>query len=244
MAWWHDWFDAHYLRFAVGLSNERTEREVSGIEGLLALPSGSQILDVACGHGRHAIPLAKRGYKTLGIDVLPWAIEQARRAASEIETAEFRVEDMRDLNAYEEFDGAIFINTTLGAFDDPSDDLTALRNVWNALRVGSPLVLDCRHRDIIVRKCPPKAEFWEIDGAIVMEKWTFDPVASIRRGQISWIEGNQLFKKTPTQSRYYTITQLKDLVTAAGFHVEGLYGGFFREDVSLDSNVVMLLRKS
>ena len=43
MEWWHNWFDAHYLKFAVGLSNERTEREVSGIEGLLALPSGSQI---------------------------------------------------------------------------------------------------------------------------------------------------------------------------------------------------------
>ncbi len=243
MEWWNDWFDDRYLRFAVGLTNERTEREVVGIDELLALPSGSRILDVACGHGRHAIPLANRGYNVTGIDVLPWAIDQARHASAGTKSVDFRVQDMRTLDEREVYDGAIFINTTLGAFEDPSDDLTVLHNIRNALRMGGPLILDCRHRDSIVRQCPPKPDFWEINGAIVRETWTFDPVMAIREGQISWLEDNQLFSKPPTRSRYYTIPQLRDLVVEVGFAVEGLYGGFSREEISLDAHLIMLLRK-
>src|SRR5437762_2029352 len=68
--WYASFFGEEYFHiYGSMLSDERTAREVEGIGKLLALPPGSQILDLACGHGRHAIPLAERGYRVTGQDL-------------------------------------------------------------------------------------------------------------------------------------------------------------------------------
>jgi len=89
----------------------------------------------------------------------------ARTAAlSQDLDVEFRQEDMRHFHAHEEFYGGIFVDTTLGAFDNPDDDAVVLHNIWSALKPGAPFIVDCRHRDAIVRKCPPIDQFWNRDG--------------------------------------------------------------------------------
>src|SRR5436190_22869654 len=45
------------------------------------LPSGcSEIVDVGCGTGRHAIELARLGLRVQGIDIVPEAIDAARQS--------------------------------------------------------------------------------------------------------------------------------------------------------------------
>ena len=45
------------------------------------LEEGARVLDVACGSGRNLVALAKRGARACGIDLLPDALERARRLA-------------------------------------------------------------------------------------------------------------------------------------------------------------------
>jgi SAM-dependent methyltransferase len=47
------------------------------------LPAGGDALDVACGHGRHALWLAGRGFRTLAVDRDAGAVEMVRRAAAD-----------------------------------------------------------------------------------------------------------------------------------------------------------------
>lgn len=50
----------------------------------LDIPPGAQVLDVACGTGNTAIPLARRGARVTGVDIAPNLLAQAReRAAAE-----------------------------------------------------------------------------------------------------------------------------------------------------------------
>jgi SAM-dependent methyltransferase len=50
----------------------------------LAIPAGSRVLDVACGTGNLAVPLARSGCIVTGLDIAPNLLEQARdRAKSE-----------------------------------------------------------------------------------------------------------------------------------------------------------------
>jgi len=45
------------------------------------LPPAGRILDVGCGYGRLAIPLAERGYDVTGLDISPNLLRAARREA-------------------------------------------------------------------------------------------------------------------------------------------------------------------
>ncbi len=72
----HEWpvafFDDDYLRiYRAMISPEMTASEVDFLEAAMALPAGGEVLDVACGYGRHAIGLARRGYRVTGVDFNP-----------------------------------------------------------------------------------------------------------------------------------------------------------------------------
>ena len=47
----------------------------------LAIPAGFRVLDVACGTGNLAIPLARSGCIVTGLDIAPNLLEQARERA-------------------------------------------------------------------------------------------------------------------------------------------------------------------
>jgi SAM-dependent methyltransferase len=64
-------------------------KEVTGAEIDLitnSCPIPAKVLDVGCGTGRHAIPLAKLGYKVTGIDSSALMLEQLKAKNPQIET--------------------------------------------------------------------------------------------------------------------------------------------------------------
>ena len=70
---------------------------------------GEEVIDVGCGTGEHAILFASRGYRALGVDSAPLAIEKARAKASQRGSkAEFLVADALRLSELDRrFDAAI-----------------------------------------------------------------------------------------------------------------------------------------
>jgi SAM-dependent methyltransferase len=61
---------------------KNTERAAEGFVSRLNVPSGSRVLDIACGSGNLAIPLARGGADVTGVDIAPNLLEQARARAS------------------------------------------------------------------------------------------------------------------------------------------------------------------
>src|SRR3954453_4518506 len=109
--WYQAFFGEDYLRiYGPFLSPERTEQEVEGIVKLFALPSGSTILDLCCGHGRHAIPLAQRGYHVTGQDLSAVFFQRARAdAVARHLQVRWVHSDMRTIPFENEFDAIINI---------------------------------------------------------------------------------------------------------------------------------------
>jgi ubiquinone/menaquinone biosynthesis C-methylase UbiE len=80
--WYVKLFDEDYLRYyTAGLTPELTHKEVDFILARLALEPGAKILDLCCGHGRHAIELARRGLTVTGQDLSAAALARARENA-------------------------------------------------------------------------------------------------------------------------------------------------------------------
>src|SRR2546429_3597127 len=109
--WYKTFFGEDYLHiYEPVLTPERTQREVDGIVNLLALPQGSSILDLCCGHGRHAIPLARHGYKVTGQDLSEVFLREAEKEAlAKGVHVDWLHGDMRNIPFENEFDAVINI---------------------------------------------------------------------------------------------------------------------------------------
>jgi SAM-dependent methyltransferase len=108
----------------------------------LNLSKGSAVLDVACGTGRHARRLARRGALVTGIDATPAYVAQAKRAARGQAGVEFKRADMRELPFAEAFDAAYCVWTSFGYFRTADEDLRVLRAMAKAVKPGGLVLVD------------------------------------------------------------------------------------------------------
>lgn len=111
------------------------EAFVDGLE----IPAGARVLDIACGTGNTAIPLAKRGTVVTGVDIAPNLLAQAReRAAAEHLAIDFDEGDAEDLPYPDgSFDAVI---TMFGAMFAPRPQLVA-SEIARVLKSGGLLAM-------------------------------------------------------------------------------------------------------
>lgn len=85
---------------------------------VLGLPFSGSVLDAGCGSGEHALWIAARGLRVVGVDVAPTAISRAReKAAARGLSVDFRVQDALHLERLgERFDTVLDVGL-FHAFD-------------------------------------------------------------------------------------------------------------------------------
>ena len=128
--------------------------ELDFIRTHLPLEGYPRLLDIPCGIGRHANPLARLGYDVLGIDRSEAALEIARR--QEESGATFRCLDMSDLALVREtFDGVLCLWSSFG-YGTLEENQRLLADMSGRLREGGRLLLDVYNADAIHQL--PKSE--------------------------------------------------------------------------------------
>ncbi len=138
-----------FATFLETIPPERTEAEVAFLRSVLPAEEFPSILDLACGPGRHALPLARSGYCVTGWDLDAEAIAAARFvvAAGNVPNARFERRDLRTLDAQDgPFDAVVILWASFGWYDE-AGNLDVLRRVRAALRPGGRLVLDIYDAD-------------------------------------------------------------------------------------------------
>jgi SAM-dependent methyltransferase len=220
---------------------------------ILNLKTSDQILDLACGHGRHSIELAKQGFENItGLDLSTAAIEQARADALGT-TAKFVLGDMQALSYNEEFDVVLSFFNSVFYWDDQTH-LRIFQGIHRALKPDGRLLLDSHNPFFIVHNTLMRQH--RVFGRIlavrkqfkVLKAWLrhsirnpgqprawhktigdFDPTTGLMRGVKQMHTGSE-YESHPLEMRLYTFTEVKGLLERVGFRVEKVVsnaGGVF-----------------
>jgi SAM-dependent methyltransferase len=241
--WYQEFFGEDYLRmYALTLAPERTEREVEGIIRLLALPSGSRLLDLCCGHGRHAIPLAQHGYRVTGQDLCEVFLQRAQADAQACGVSvQWVHSDMRQVPFENEFDAVINIFTAFGYFENEEEDRKVLRQVYRALKPGGRFLLELKHREDVIRHYRPTGVTRFDDGLLVTHESELDLLTSRNHVTMTMLFPDGRRKEYRHSVRMYTLTELVQMCDAAGLRLEAHYGSLDGSPLTLDSKRLALL---
>src|SRR5262245_13296354 len=171
-----DFFDHLYLTFYTPWQTpDMTAREVTFILAKLSLPPGGSVLDLCCGHGRHSLGLARRGYAVTGLDRSEPALTRARAAAvAESLPVRWVSPDMRPIPFQGEFDGGLNWFTAFGLLEDDAQDQQALSAVGRALKPGGRFLLDVVNHAWLMRNFQPRGWVAAPGGKTLTEERTFD----------------------------------------------------------------------
>ncbi|HXH23421.1 MAG TPA: class I SAM-dependent methyltransferase [Dehalococcoidia bacterium] len=230
------------------------DREAPGLPGdvefykalaLEAAAAGHDVLELAVGTGRVAIPIARAGVRVVGLDVSPAMLEVARQKAEGITNLELVEADMADFELGRKF-GLIYVPYRsflhLTTVEQQKSCLGAVRR---HLVPGGRFALNFFNPDIVMMGSwlgPDRpglrldSEWEAADGGRGL-RWetrryvtatqeidqTFIHEALDSRGEII----SRLNRKM--RLRYVFRYEMQHLLELCGFEVEALYGGFRRE---------------
>jgi len=222
--WFEEVFDEDYLRTLPFMRADQTLREVEFISDALRVGPGAEILDIACGYGRHAIELVQRGYNVTGLDLsLPLLIRAADEAQRRALAVNFVHADMREMAFEKQFDGAYSMLTSFGYFDEDTN-LRVAERIGRALKPGARFLLDVVNRDYVVSDLPVRV-WWEGTGCVVLEEVDFNFHTSriVTHRSIVFEDGRQLEQEISV--RAYSLHEIGRLLRQAGFRVMDVSGG-------------------
>jgi SAM-dependent methyltransferase len=141
--WYESFFTSLALEFwRAAVPASATAEEADFLARNLGVEPPARLLDLPSGFGRHALLLARRGYRVTGIDIAPEAIEGARGEAREpgVE-ADFLVGDMRSAPPAAPYDGAYCFGNSFGYLSH-EDTKLFVRNMFQAVRPGGRWAID------------------------------------------------------------------------------------------------------
>ena len=216
----------------------RTEELVNGMTKVLegfGITSGN-LLDLCCGNGRVSIYMAKKGFKTVGVDISKAFLDDARRKAQEhgvSNLASFLEGDVRKLKEVvntghsNPFDAVVNAWTSVG-FYSPEDDLSIFKQARELSREGAILfIAETMHTEYASVKFTPTS-YSEIDHIVLLENRKYDPITS--QVSTSWVFYNkreqdlEFIDKVDFTQHIYSLSELSSLLQKARWETLAAYG--------------------
>jgi SAM-dependent methyltransferase len=220
--WW-ELFNDDYLRAAEKVTDAQIGREVTFVEESLGVERNGTLLDLACGTGRHATELARRGYEVVGFDLslamLARAGEDAQERGAKLN---FVQGDMREMAFEEQFDGVYCWSTSFGYFEEDKN-CNVVERIGRALKAGGRFLLDVVNRDFLIRHAPSLAWF-EGDGCVCMDEMNVDFITSRLKVKRTVMLDDGRSREIEYSIRVYSLHELGKILHEQGFKVREVSG--------------------
>jgi SAM-dependent methyltransferase len=206
---------------------------------------GLRTLELACGTGRVAIPLAREGVRVFGIDASPDMLARAREKSEGLDV-EWREGDMRTFELGETFGCAYIPAGTFALCLTVEDQIACLARLHRHLAPGAPFAFDlgnfsiveaaswlAERRGMYVRN--PARDYKHPQSGRQVVSWAS---AEYRPSEQLWTQLRMLEELEedgtvalreygrPMAVRQFYRYEVEHLLARCGFEVEALYGDY------------------
>ena len=247
-----EWFrDARFWEeFAGVVFNERrirgTAQEVDQVLALTHDEAPAAILDVCCGPGRHALELARRGFRVTGVDIMARHVEQGRaQAGREGLEVEFVEADVRTFRRPGAFDTAICMFTSFGYFEDLEDDRRVLGNVAESLRPGGHFLVQTMGKETVARSLRGRS-WYRPEGSpgdiFLIEN---SVVGAWERVQLDWtiVRADGTRSEASLRIRMFSALEMASLLRDAGFSDVAVFGDLDGRPYDTGANLLVAVAR-
>ena len=225
------WGDAYYGELYLGsvgdlLTPRLSALEADAIAALLGLGPRDRVLDLACGHGRHARVLAARVGRLVGLDrsaaYLRRALEGRPASAGggprsrppgyvrgDVRALPFRTGG---------FDAAFSWYASLFMFDDATN-AACLAEAGRVVRRGGRLLVHHANPLQLAREPRAAARRTLPDGSVVEEESVYDPATGVDRCARRVVRRDGAVLAGTAELRYYIPSEWRRLAESAGLRL-------------------------
>lgn len=221
--WYTSWFESPwYMRLYRHRTEEEAQEAVNLVQRLAGVPSGSRVLDLCCGYGRHALALAEHGYLVTGLDNSHYLIDRARELYPH-KNVTYVVGDMRGPFPGGPFNAIANFFTSFGYFDTHEENVKVLHTVRENLVAGGIFVMDFLNANLIHRTLVPETLTILEGVTIVQERWIDGPFVRKRINVNNPCSYEQEFEE---RVWLYDRSMLADMCTDAKLRVKSVHGTY------------------
>lgn len=228
--WYHSFFHGlPQVAWKAAQTNEQTQLELELLVETLEFGPTDHLLDVFCGYGRHALPLARMGTSITGIDISSeYATELSQQAQTEALPIEVIEGDFLTAPIQGIFDGGYCLGNSFSFFP-PDTMLHFLQRIAGLLQPGA---LFMAHSSMIAEVVLPDYQGQSCmrisDNLLFMAENEYDALSGRVTSQLTYIQTgkNQKAEITTRQAEHYiyTLAELIRLFTKAGFRAIDCFG--------------------
>ena len=247
--WYHDFF--HGLpqdAWRAAQTDEQTRLDLELVVETLKFGPGDRLLDVFCGYGRHALPLARMGARVTGVDISDEYIADLKANAGKQPLTAIQGDFLQltnaDLAVDAPFDAGYCLGNSFSFFPRP-DMLSFLTRIGALLKPGGRFLA---HSEMIAESVLPEyqARNWQPIGddgehpILLLVENEYDPPESRIDSHLTYVR-NGVTQTRLAQHYVYTLAELCRLFTEAGFRVLSCHGTVDGDAYALGDEAVWLL---
>lgn len=220
--WFKTWFDTKYYH---SLYQHRSDTEaaffIARLIDEIQLPRGGEVMDLACGKGRHSLTLFDAGFRVTGLDLSENSISHLK--SREQEGLEFHQWDMRERFRESAFDGVFNLFTSFGYFDSMEDDLRVIDAIHFGLKPGGTLILDYLNASPLLDLRTHEDEEIHRDGYVFQTSKRILKDKVVKEIQVRDGDQTHHFQESV---QLLTLTDFKSMFDQVGMRLEKVYGDY------------------
>lgn len=189
------------------------------------------ILDLGCGTGSMTIPLAKRGFDVVGLDLSPEMLSVAAARAEKAgvtDRIQWTQQDMRDFSLYGTVDAAICTLDGINHLRTVGDLTACLGRVSEYLTPGGFFLFDLNSRFRFETVYADEIYTMETDRAFCVWQNDYRPKSKLCDFWITLFirreDGTYLRRDSRETERYYPLATVKRCLAYTGFRLVGAVG--------------------